>query len=80
MPIPSPFHPRTSQLCTSMSYRDWAGYYAVCSYDTTHDAEYYAFRHGCGLFDATPLYKYEMRGPDAAAFLSRVTVKNIKKL
>lgn len=80
MPIPTPFHPRTSQLCTSMFYKDWAGYYAVCSYETTHEAEYYAFRHACGLLDATPLYKYEVRGRDAAAFLSRVTVKDIRAL
>lgn len=80
MPIPTPFHPRTSELCTSMFYKDWAGYYAVCSYETTHDAEYYAFRNACGLLDATPLYKYDVKGPDAAAFLSWVTVKNIKKL
>jgi len=80
MPVPTPFHPRTSQLCTSLFWKDWAGYYAVCSYDTHHDLEYYARRLAVGLIDGTPLFKYEVHGPDAAAFLSRVMVKNIRKL
>lgn len=80
MPIPSPFHSRTSQHCISMFYKDWAGYYAVCSYDTSHESEYFAIRNACGLLDVTPLYKYEVSGPDAARFLSRVMSKSIKKL
>jgi aminomethyltransferase len=80
MPIPSPFHPRTSTLCTSLRWKDWAGYFAVCAYDTYHEREYYAFRHAAGLMDVTPLFKYEVTGPDAAAFLAQVMVRNIEKL
>jgi aminomethyltransferase len=80
MPVPSPFHPRTSKLCTSLFWKDWAGYHAVRSYDTYMEREYFAFRHTAGLIDVTPLYKYEVQGPDAAAFLSRVMVRNIAKL
>ena len=80
MPIPSPFHPRTSELCTSLRWKDWSGYHAVCSYDTCHQREYVAFRHAAGLMDVTPLHKYEVTGPDAAAFLGRVMVKDIPKL
>lgn len=80
MPIPTPFHPRTAPLCTSYRWKDWAGFYAVCSFDTTHDREYFAFRHAAGLIDVSPLYKYEVYGPDAAKFLSRVVAKNIEKL
>ncbi len=80
MPIPSPFHPRTSELCTSLRWKDWSGYHAVCSYDTCHDREYFAFRHAAGLMDVTPLHKYEVHGPDAAAFLGRVMVKDIPTL
>ena len=29
LPIGTPFHPRTAALCESMSWRDWAGYFAV---------------------------------------------------
>ena len=80
MPIETPFHERTSQLCTSLLYKDWAGCYAVRSYDTYPDREYYAFRHAAGLIDVTPLFKYDVYGEDAAAFLSRIMVRNINKL
>jgi len=80
MPIGTPFHPRTSELCTSLFYKDWAGYYTVCSYDTCHEREYYALRNAAGLIDVSPLHKYEVYGKDAAAFLSRVMVRDITKL
>ena len=67
MPIPSPFHERTQPLCTSYRWKDWSGYCAVCSYDTTHDREYFAFRESAGLLDVSPLYKYEVTGPDAGS-------------
>jgi len=80
MPIGTPFHPRTSELCTSLFYKDWAGYYTVCSYDTCHEREYYALRNAAGLIDVSPLFKYEVSGSDAAAFLARVMAKDINKL
>lgn len=80
MPIPSPFHPRTQQLCVSYRWKDWAGYHAVCRYDSCHEPEYFAFRHSAGLLDVTPLYKYEVYGSDACALLSRMTVRDVSKL
>jgi aminomethyltransferase len=80
MPIPTPFHERTRELCTSYRWKEWAGYYTVCSYGTCHTPEYFAFRNSAGLIDVTPLYKYEVHGPDAQRFLSRVMVKNISNL
>ena len=80
MPIPTPFHERTSALCTSYRWKEWAGYHAVCSYDTCHEAEYAAFRHAAGMLDVSPLKKYEVTGPDAAAFLAFVMTRDITKL
>jgi aminomethyltransferase len=80
MPVPSPFHPRTQPLCTSYRWKDWAGYYAVCAYDHNPEREYFAFREAAGLLDVTPLFKYEVHGPDAAALLSRMTVRDVAKL
>ncbi|MEO8502341.1 MAG: aminomethyltransferase family protein [Acidobacteriota bacterium] len=80
MPIPSPFHERTSKLCTSYRWKDWSGYAAVCSYDASHDREYFAFREGAGMLDVSPLFKYEVYGPDAAALLSRMMVRDVSKL
>ncbi|MGB1277379.1 MAG: aminomethyl transferase family protein, partial [Nannocystaceae bacterium] len=80
MPIPTPFHPRTSALCTSMFWKDWAGYHAVRSFGTCHEREYYAIRHAAGLFDVSPLFKYDVRGKDAKALLTRVMTRDISKL
>jgi aminomethyltransferase len=80
MPIGTPFHPRTSELCTSLFFTDWAGYHTVSSYDTCYEREYYALRNAAGLIDVSPLFKYEVYGKDAASFLSRVMVKDISKL
>ncbi len=80
MPIPTPFHDRTASLCTSHRWTDWAGYCAVCSYNLPNDSEYYALRHAAGLIDISPLFKYEVTGPDAAAFLSRIMTKNIEDI
>jgi len=80
MPVTTPFHPRTSELCSSMLWKEWAGHYAVCSFDVCHEREYFAIRHAAGLIDVSPLKKYEVRGRDAAPFLARVMVRDIRKL
>jgi len=80
MPIPTMFHSRTSKLCSSLNWKEWAGYHAVCTYDTSHEPEYFAFRHSAGLIDVSPLFKYEVTGPDAGAFLARLTAKDVGKL
>ncbi len=80
MPIPTPFHPRTSHLCNSLRWKDWAGYHAVCAYDTYHEREYFALRHAAGLIDVTPLFKYDVRGKDATAFLCRVMARDVSRL
>ncbi len=80
MPVPSPFHDRTAALCTSYRWKEWAGYYAVCSYDTCHEPEYFAFRNGAGMLDVSPLKKYEVRGQDAADYLAFAVTRDIRKL
>lgn len=80
MPVGTPFHPRTSELCTSLFYKDWAGYYTIRSYDTCHEREYYALRNAAGLIDVSPLYKYDVHGRDAEAFLTRVMAGDVSRL
>jgi glycine cleavage system T protein (aminomethyltransferase) len=79
LPAPTPFHPRTFPACTSLLYKEWAGCYAVKRYDVYVDREYYAVRHQATVMDASPLYKYEVTGRDAAALLARVMVKGFAK-
>lgn len=80
MPIPTPFHPRTSRLCESYAWKEWAGYHAVRHFASCHEPEYVAYRHACGLLDVSPLYKYRIGGRDAAAFLSRVLCRDVRPL
>lgn len=63
-----------------MRFKDWAGYYAVCAYDTYHEREYYALRHAAGLIDVSPLFKVDVQGPRAAEFLSHLTVRDVTRL
>ena len=80
MPIGSAFHERTLQLCESLNYRDWAGYYAVSAYETHHEHEYNAIRNACAVIDVSPLYKYRVSGPDAMRLIDRVITRDAKKL
>jgi aminomethyltransferase len=80
MPIPTPFHPRTQALCTSYAWKHWSGYYAVRHYDESPEREYNAVRQAAGLLDVTPLYKYEVHGPEAGAFLDYVLAKRVSTL
>lgn len=80
MPVGTPFHEKTLALCDSLSYRDWAGYYAVSSYETHHEHEYNAIRNGTALIDVSPLYKYILTGRDAAACIDRMITRDATRL
>ena len=79
MPQPTPFHSRTSALCQSHEWRDWAGWLAASTYEHSHDREYYAIRNAVALIDVSPLFKYEVRGPDAVRLVNRVMTRDISK-
>jgi aminomethyltransferase len=80
VPVGSAFHARTFDLCESLSYRDWAGYYAVSAYETHHEHEYNAIRNACALIDISPLYKYVVTGPDAMRLVNRVITRDASKM
>lgn len=77
MLLETPFHPRTAALCRSRRWRNWAGHAAALTYEPGHEYEYYAVRSGAALFDVSPLRKYEVTGPDAAALVDRVVTRNV---
>lgn len=80
MPVGSAFHARTLELCESLNYRDWAGYYAVSAYETHHEHEYNAIRNACALIDISPLYKYLVSGPDAVRLVNRVITRDASRM
>ena len=75
MPVGSAVHARTLALCESLSFRDWSGYYAVSAFEAHHDHEYNAIRNAAALIDVSPLFKYLITGPDAAALVDRVITR-----
>lgn len=79
MPIPTPFHPRTSALCASGEWREWSGYLSAVSYEHTHEREYFAIRDTAALIDVTPLFKYDVRGPQAEQLVNRVVTRDVSR-
>jgi aminomethyltransferase len=79
MPIPTPFHSRTAPLCESHEWRNWSGYLAVGTYEPSHEREYYAIRNSAALIDISPLYKYDISGPDALQLVNKTITRDMSK-
>jgi aminomethyltransferase len=75
----TPFHSRTAPLVRGQAWRRWAGYVVASAYDLVHDLEYAAIRGTAALIDVTPLFKYRLRGPDAAALLDRIVTRDVTR-
>src|SRR5262245_30787007 len=80
MPIGTPFHARTSALCESLMWRDWAGYFAVSSYEVHLEHEYNAIRQAAALIDVSPLFKYRLTGRDAGRLIDRVITRDVGRI
>ena len=76
----TPFHERTAALCASHAWRRWAGYVVASSYELSHEREYHAIRGAAALFDVSPLYKYLVRGKDAARLLHYVVTRDVESM
>jgi len=80
MPVGTAFHDRTFQLCESLNYREWSGYYAVSSYEPHHEHEYNAIRNAAALIDISPLFKYRVSGKDATRLVDRIITRDMRKV
>lgn len=49
------------------------------AYELSHEREYHAIRSTAALFDISPLYKYVVRGRDAARLLDRVATRDVTR-
>jgi len=76
----TPFHERTAALCASHAWRRWAGYIVASSYELSHEREYHSIRSAAALFDVSPLYKYSVRGKDAARLLDQVVTRDVQAM
>jgi aminomethyltransferase len=66
-------------LSESYEWRNWSGYLAAALYDPLHDREYYAMRSAAALIDVSPLYKYELRGPEALRLANRIFTRDFSR-
>ena len=80
MPIGTAVHARTFALAETLNFREWSGYYAVSAYETHHEHEYNAIRNAAALIDVSPLFKYVVKGRDAAKLVDRVITRDVTKL
>ena len=80
MSIGTALHPRTQALNKKMVWREWSGYFAAGVYADAIDIEYNAVREAAALFDVSPLFKYEVRGPDAVRLVDRVLPRDANKI
>jgi aminomethyltransferase len=74
------FYPRQQALNVKQAWGEWAGYFAPAVYADFHDIEYSAIREAAAVIDTSPLYKFVVRGADAARLLDRVMTRDIAKL
>ncbi|MDR3544423.1 MAG: aminomethyltransferase family protein [Candidatus Limnocylindrales bacterium] len=80
MTVGTAFHPRTSALNQHLQWRAWSGFFAASAYHDSHVIEYNAIREAAALIDVSPLFKYELRGPDAVRLVDRLIVRDASKL
>jgi aminomethyltransferase len=77
--LQSPFHARTAAANKMHSWGNWGGYASVLTYEDLA-MEHAAIRNSATVYDLCPMVKYRITGPDAAACLNRLTVRNAAKL
>lgn len=80
MPQPTPFYVRTFPLNESHEWRDWSGYLAASLYEpVSHEREYFAIRNSAALIDISPLFKYEISGPEAGQLVNRIMTRDVSR-
>jgi len=77
--LKTPFHPRTSELNELNLWHRWRDYTVSDAYFSTA-LEYTALRNSTAVFDASPLTKHLITGPDALLFLNRLMTRDVAKV
>ncbi len=80
MSVGSAFFERQRGLNAKLSWGEWSGYHAAAVFADSVDIEYNAVREAAAVIDVSPLYKYEVSGPDAVALLDRVVTRDVSRM
>ncbi len=75
----TPFYSRISALDTVNQWHEWKGYSSANAL-YCEDTEYFAIRNATAVFDLTPMTKYRITGPDAAAYINRLVTRDMDKI
>ena len=75
----SPFYARQVACDTLNLWHEWKGY-TVPDALYCDDTEYFAIRNATAVFDLTPMTKYRIKGPDAAAYVNRLVTRDMDKI
>jgi len=79
MPLGTPFHDRTALLNENLEWRNWSGYFSAGTYEPNHEREYWAIRNAAALIDISPLFKYDLTGPDAIKLVNKIVTRDVSK-
>ena len=74
----SPFYDFFASRETEGHWYNWNGYKSPTIL-SDEELEYFSIRSTCSIFDISPLNKYRIVGPEAEAFLNKLTVRNVAK-
>ena len=74
--LKSPFHELCEQHYPSVAWEDWGGYGSATLMGEA-DEEIKTIRTGTVAFDMSPVVKYSIKGPDAEAFLNKLTTRQM---
>jgi len=74
----TPFHPRLVELNQTGLWGHWAGHLSATRYDFSAKYEYFGIRNAAAYFDASPLFKFWIRGADAERLLAGVMARDVR--
>lgn len=72
----SPFHALYEEHYPDVEWEDWGGYWSASLMGEADD-EIKAIRTDTVVFDMSPVVKYRVKGPDAEAFMNKLTTRQM---
>lgn len=71
------FQPIIDRLGAEMT--EWTGYRSPAQFASA-EQEYWAVRRGVGVYDLSPLRKFEFKGPDALTLTQRLVTRDLSRM
>lgn len=75
----TPFYDRMAAHLEPDSWIRWNGHFSPAKFESVQ-SEYFAVRNGASVYDVSPLIKYLIRGPEAAAYVDHLVTRDSTKI